>query len=76
MLIPHRKVPRKQALVPAQLAVDWTAIWAAIIGAVAVVLALFVLIADQNPVAAAFVLVAVAAIIAVVLREGAQAASD
>ena len=71
MPISHQKVPSRQAF--ARPAIDWTGVWA---GTVAIALAAFVWIADGNPVAAAFVLIAVAAIIAVMLYEGAQSQPD
>ena len=49
--------------------VDWLAIWAFFIGAVALSVASFVYFVDDAPVAAACVLAAYAAIIGVVLRE-------
>jgi len=53
--------------------VDLFGVWAIILGAVAIALAAFVYIADNNAVAAALVLVAVAAIIGVALRDSADA---
>lgn len=76
MRLPHLKVQHRQAFARLSPRVDRTGIWAATIGAIAVVLAAFVLIVEGNQVAATFVLVAVAAIIAVVLRESAQDSSD
>ena len=54
-------------------AIDLLGIWAIILGAVAIALSAFVYIADHNAVAAAMVLVAVAAIIGVALRDSADA---
>jgi hypothetical protein len=53
-------------------AFDWIGLWALVIGAVAVGLALLIYAADGDPVAASFVLIAVAAIIGVVLHESVQ----
>jgi hypothetical protein len=75
MPIPLVKVPYK-ALATARVphwTIDWIGIWALILGAIAAGLAAFVYVADDNPVAAAFVLIAVASIIGVVAREGAPA---
>jgi TRAP-type C4-dicarboxylate transport system permease large subunit len=52
--------------------IDWLAIWALFLGVVALSVASYVYFADEAPVAAAFVLVAYAAIIGVVLRETTQ----
>ena len=52
--------------------IDWIGIWALILGAIAVSLAMFIYIADREPMAASFVFIAFAAIIGVVLRKSAQ----
>jgi hypothetical protein len=52
--------------------IDWIGIWALILGAIAVSLAMFIYIADRDPMAASFVFIAFAAIIGVVLRESVQ----
>jgi hypothetical protein len=53
-------------------AFNWIGLWALVIGAVAIGLALLVYNADGDPVAASFVLIAIAAIIGVVLHESVQ----
>jgi hypothetical protein len=57
---------------PARWTIDWIGIWALTLGAIALSLASLVYFADNDPVAAAFVLIAFAAIIGVVLREAVQ----
>lgn len=52
--------------------VDWIGGWALILGALAISLATLIYVADRDPVAASFVLIAFAAIIGVVLRESVQ----
>jgi hypothetical protein len=52
--------------------VDWIGVWALILGALAISLATLIYVADRDPVAASFVLIAFAAIIGVVLRESVQ----
>ena len=57
---------------PERWSVDWIGIWALSLGAIAVSLAALIYLADRDPVAVSFVLVAFAAIIGVVLRESVQ----
>ena len=52
--------------------IDWIDVWALTLGAIALSLAALVYVADRDPVAVSFVLVAFAAIIGVVLRESVQ----
>jgi uncharacterized membrane protein len=57
-------------------AIDFLGIWAAVLGAVAIALAAFVYFADNDAIAAALVLAAVAATIGVALRDSADASSS
>jgi hypothetical protein len=58
---------------PQRFATDWLGIWALSQGVIAIGLAAFIYITDGDPVAASFVLIAVAAIIGVALRDAARA---
>ncbi len=62
---------RSGGLDAASTTVDWIGIWALFLGTIAVLLASFVYFADGEPIAASAVLIAVASIIGVVLRENA-----
>jgi hypothetical protein len=67
-LRPHPTAPVRRE----RWTLDWLGIWAIILGTIAVGLASFVYIVDGNAVAASFVLLTVAAIIGIMLREGGQ----
>ena len=56
---------------PERWSIDWIGIWALSLGAIALSLAALIYFADCDPLAAAFVLIAFAAILSVVLRESA-----
>jgi hypothetical protein len=67
---------RSAAWATARNATDWMGIWAISLGAIAVLLATFVDVADDNPVAASAILVAVASIIGVGMRAQTAPALD
>ena len=73
-LLLHRIRPEPLATArPQRFTADWLGIWALTLGAIAIGLASFIYITDGDPVAASFVLIAVAAIIGVALRDAARA---
>jgi len=57
---------------PERRSTDWPGIWALSLGVIALSLAALVYFADRDPLAVAFVLIAFAAILGVVLRESAH----
>lgn len=67
-----RSIKAAAIMRPQRWTTDLIGVWALSLGMIAVSLAALIYYADQDPVAASFVLIAFAAIIGVVLRESVQ----